>query len=64
MLTGSGLKLAKRLAVPSYIVPAGIVENCRFLSPYFQDIGLYFLELRASLAYAPHELPRAGDADP
>ncbi len=62
MLTAKGKETSARLAAPSYVVPAGVVENCRFLAPHFQDIGLYFLEVQPCLDYRAEDLPGKGDA--
>ncbi len=46
-----------RTATPSWVIPGTPAENRAFLGERFADIGLYFLEADASLAYGPDDLP-------
>lgn len=39
------------------MIPAGAAENCRFLAPYFDEIGLLFFEAAACLRYTEVDLP-------
>ncbi|WP_051364013.1 cobamide remodeling phosphodiesterase CbiR [Oleidesulfovibrio alaskensis] len=45
------------LAAPSWVIPAGVAENCRFLAGRVDEVGLLFLESEACLAYSRHDLP-------
>ncbi len=50
-------KSSWRLSAPSWVRPGTAAENCRFLAPHFPDIGLYFLETKACLAYTAEDIP-------
>ncbi len=45
------------LAAPSWVMPAGVAKNCRFLAGRVDEVGLLFLETESSLAYTQHDLP-------
>jgi hypothetical protein len=45
------------LAAPSFVLPAGVPENCRFLAPMVDEIGLVLFESAACLAYGQGDLP-------
>jgi hypothetical protein len=45
------------IAAPSCVLPAPVAENCTFLAPRFDEIGLAFFETEASLAYTGQDLP-------
>ncbi len=47
----------RRLAAPSWVIPASLQENCLFLSGRVDEVGLLFFETKASLAYSDAELP-------
>jgi hypothetical protein len=59
---GEGLPFS--LAAPSFVIPAGVADNARFLAPHFAEIGLLFFETEACLAYTDADLPRDLDALP
>jgi hypothetical protein len=46
-----------RVAVPSFVTPAGVADNCRFLDGLADEVALLFLETRACLDYGPADLP-------
>lgn len=45
------------LAAPSFAIPAGVAENCRFLADHFREIDLLFYETESCLAYTEEDLP-------
>ncbi|MFH1914155.1 MAG: cobamide remodeling phosphodiesterase CbiR [Pseudomonadota bacterium] len=45
------------LAAPSFVIPAGVAENARFLADHYAEISLLFFETRACLAYTDADLP-------
>lgn len=45
------------LAVPSWIIPGGIVENARLAAGRTAEVGLCFFETESCLAYGPEDLP-------
>jgi hypothetical protein len=45
------------IAAPSCVLPAGVAENCTFLAPRFDEIGLAFFETGPCLAYTRQDLP-------
>ena len=45
------------IAAPSFVIPAGVVENSRFLADYFPEICLLFFETEACLKYTDSDLP-------
>lgn len=45
------------LAAPSWVIPAGLAENCQFLTGKVGEIGLLFFESAACLAYTQGDLP-------
>ena len=49
--------LAGRLAAPSFVIPAGVAENARFLAGKVDEVGLCLFETSACLNYGPHDLP-------
>ena len=49
--------LKGRLAAPSFVLPAGVAENVRFLAGKVDEVGLCFFETQACLNYGPHDLP-------
>lgn len=51
------LRNRRRMAAPSWVLPAGIPENCRFLAGRVDEAGLLFFEAEACLAYGKKELP-------
>ena len=50
-------RLAGRLAAPSFVIPAGVAENARFLAGKVDEVGLCLFETRACLNYGPQDLP-------
>jgi hypothetical protein len=46
-----------RVAAPSFVIPAGVEENCRVLDGLVPEVSLLFLEARACLDYGPADLP-------
>lgn len=46
-----------RLAAPSFVLPAGVEENGRFLAGRVDEVALCFFETRACLAYTRADLP-------
>lgn len=50
-------RLAGRLAAPSFVIPAGVAENARFLANKVDEVGLCLFETRACLNYGPQDLP-------
>jgi hypothetical protein len=50
-------RLPFTLAAPSFVIPAGVAENARFLARHFAEIGLLFFETRACLDYTDADLP-------
>ena len=49
--------LAGRIAAPSFVIPAGVGENARFLAGRVDEVGLCLFETRACLNYGPADLP-------
>jgi len=45
------------LAAPSFVIPAGVAANARFLADHYAEIGLLFFESEACLAYTEADLP-------
>lgn len=45
------------IAAPSCVLPAGVPENCTFLAPRYDEIGLAFFETGPCLAYTRQDLP-------
>lgn len=45
------------VAAPSFVLPAGVAENARFLADRFPEIGLLLFESEACLAYTDQDLP-------
>ena len=55
---GAGAFLPGRvLAAPSWVFPASMAENCRFLAGRVDEVGLLFFESAASMAYGSEDLP-------
>ena len=50
--------IAGRLAAPSFVIPAGVAENARFLAGKVDEVGLCLFETRACLNYSPQDLPQ------
>ena len=50
-------RFAGRLAAPSFVIPAGVAENARFLAGKVDEVGLCLFETRACLNYGPQDLP-------
>lgn len=46
-----------RIAVPSWVLPGTIVENCLFLSSKVDEVALLLLETESCLAYGRQDLP-------
>ena len=47
----------RRLAAPSWVIPAPLEENCIFLSERVDEVGLLFFETANSLAYTEADIP-------
>jgi hypothetical protein len=47
----------RRLAAPSWVIPASLEENCRFLAGRVNEVGLLFFETKGSLAYTEQDIP-------
>ncbi len=45
------------IAAPSCVLPANVAENAHFLAHKVQEVGLYFFESKACLAYTEEDLP-------
>ncbi|MBU1248918.1 MAG: sugar phosphate isomerase/epimerase [Proteobacteria bacterium] len=45
------------LAAPSFVRPGTVAENCAFLAPLVDEVGLAFFETEACLAYKETDLP-------
>ncbi len=45
------------IAAPSFVIPAGVAENARFLAHKVQEVGLCFFESKSCLAYTDEDLP-------
>jgi len=52
-----GVRFPFRVAAPSFVIPAGVAENARFLADFFPEIGLLLFETEACLAYDERDLP-------
>lgn len=52
-----GARFPFTLAAPSFAIPAGVAENCRFLVNHFHEIDLLFYETESCLAYTDEDLP-------
>ncbi len=50
-------RLPWRVAAPSFVLPARVADNCRFLDGWVDEVALLFLETRACLDYGPDDLP-------
>ncbi|MDL2267702.1 hypothetical protein LJC46_06925 [Desulfovibrio sp. OttesenSCG-928-G15] len=46
----------RRIAAPSWVMPASVAENCRFLSGKVDEVALLFFDTGSSLAYGENEL--------
>ena len=46
-----------RLAAPSFVLPAAVAENARFLAGRVEEVGLCCFETAACLAYTEADLP-------
>lgn len=49
--------LQGRIAAPSFVIPAGVAENARFLAGKVAEVGLCLFETAACLRYGPQDLP-------
>ena len=47
----------RRLAAPSWVIPAPLAENCHFLAERADEVGLLFFEAKKSLAYTERDIP-------
>jgi hypothetical protein len=45
------------LALPSWVFPGSLAENCRFLAGRADEAGLLFFAASSSLAYGPEDIP-------
>jgi len=50
--------LEGRIAAPSFVIPAGVAENARFLAGKVDEVGLCLFETAACLHYGPQDLPQ------
>lgn len=57
MPTGRLAVPGRRVAAPSWVRPASLAENCRFLAGKVDEVGLLFFDGAASLAYTRDDLP-------
>lgn len=48
---------APRVAVPSWVLPGTLLDNCLFLSNNVDEVELLFLETESCLAYGRQDLP-------
>lgn len=53
----SALRALRRIAAPSWVRPASLAENCRFLAGRVDEAGLLFFDARSSLAYGDDDMP-------
>lgn len=49
--------LVGRLAAPSFVIPAGVAQNARFLAGKVDEVGLCLFESSACLTYGPQDIP-------
>lgn len=49
--------LRGRIAAPSFVIPAGVAENARFLAEKVDEVGLCLFETQACRNYGPQDLP-------
>lgn len=49
--------MEERIAAPSFVIPAGVAENARFLAGKVAEVGLCLFETTACLDYGPQDLP-------
>lgn len=49
-------------AVPSWVMPGTVAENCRFLGGRVREIALCFFETSGTLAFGPEDLPSPAEA--
>ncbi len=54
---GGFLPDGRVLAVPSWVLPGPVAENCRFIAGRADEAGLLFMKSRSSLAYSGKDLP-------
>lgn len=47
------------IGAPSFVIPAHVADNARFLAGRVAEVGLCFFEARSCLAYTDEELPPA-----
>lgn len=59
-LTLSRLSPDFHWAVPSWVQPGSVAENCRFLQGRVPEVALCFFETAACLRYTADDLPEAG----
>jgi hypothetical protein len=45
------------LALPSWVAPGSLADNCRFLAGRADEAGLLLLEASSCLAYGPEDIP-------
>lgn len=55
----AGHPLAGRIAAPSFVIPAGVAENARFLAGRVDEVALCLFEFRACQEYTSTDLPPA-----
>lgn len=53
----AALRAVRRVAAPSWVVPAPLAENCRFLAGKVDEAGLLFFDATTCLAYDGNDLP-------
>lgn len=53
----AALRAKRRIAAPSWVAPASLAENCRFLAGRVDEAGLLFFDAKSSLAYDDTDLP-------
>lgn len=46
------------LAAPSFVIPAGVAENCQHLEGKFPEVALLFFESASCMAYTEDDLPQ------
>ncbi len=52
-----GMPFPFTVAAPSFVIPAGVVENSHFLADCFPEVALLLFESEACLAYTDIDLP-------
>jgi hypothetical protein len=56
-LAGGSFLPGRLLALPSWVFPGSLADNCRFLAGRADEAGLLFLETASSLAYSADDIP-------